>query len=176
MMGAATRIAQVSVVGGDGSYPSWSQGTVAEYGRPAFSSNLNRVPRGPQMIWGIIGLREAMRARMTRRGGRYSRQDTIGVDVSKAVLDAYCPLRAEHRQFPNDASGLAKLLQWAPCASAVDDPARFRSSKRVDPWVGLTPSRNQPGKRDVSGGITKAADVNLRLAFVKRAYEMGRSE
>lgn len=29
--------------------------------------------------------------------------------------------------------------------SAVDDPARFTSSKRVGPWVGLTPSRNQSG-------------------------------
>ncbi|WP_240661722.1 IS110 family transposase [Nioella ostreopsis] len=32
---------------------------------------------------------------------------------------------------------------------AVDDPARFRSSKRVGPWVVLTPSRNQSGERDV---------------------------
>ncbi len=36
--------------------------------------------------------------------------------------------------------------------SAVDDPARFTSSKRVGPWVGLTPSRNQSGERAVSGG------------------------
>jgi transposase len=32
--------------------------------------------------------------------------------------------------------------------SAVDDPARFSSSK-VGPWVGLTPSRQQSGERDV---------------------------
>lgn len=49
--------------------------------------------------------------------------------------------------------------------AAVDDPTRFLSSKRIDPWVGLTPSRNQSGKRDVSGGITKAGDVNLRRAL-----------
>ena len=49
--------------------------------------------------------------------------------------------------------------------SAVDDPARFTSSKNVGPCVGLTPSRNQSGERDVSGGITKAGDVTLRRAL-----------
>jgi len=56
--------------------------------------------------------------------------------------------------------------------SAVDDPARFISSKNVGPWVGLTPSRNQSGERDVSGGITKAGDVNLRRALCQAATVM----
>nr|WP_225612537.1 transposase [Paracoccus sp. PAR01] len=49
--------------------------------------------------------------------------------------------------------------------SATDNPARFTSSKAVGPWIGLTPSRSQSGARDVSGGITKAGDVNLRRAL-----------
>jgi transposase len=56
--------------------------------------------------------------------------------------------------------------------SAVDDPARFTSSKKVGPWGGLTPSRNQSGERDVSGGITKAGDVNLRRALCQAATVM----
>ncbi len=56
--------------------------------------------------------------------------------------------------------------------AAVDDPARFRSSERVGPWVGLTPSRNQSGERDVSGGIAKAGDVNLRRALCQAATVM----
>ncbi|GAB5463257.1 IS110 family RNA-guided transposase [Hoeflea alexandrii] len=56
--------------------------------------------------------------------------------------------------------------------AAVDDPTRFRSSMRVGPWVGLTPSRNQSGERDVSGGITKAGDVNLRRALCQAATVM----
>ena len=56
--------------------------------------------------------------------------------------------------------------------SAVDDPARFASSKKVGPWVGLTPSRNQSGERDVSGGITKAGDVTLRRALCQVATVM----
>ena len=56
--------------------------------------------------------------------------------------------------------------------SAVDDPRRFTSSTKVGPWVGLTPSRNQSGERDVSGGITKAGDVSLRRALCQAATVM----
>lgn len=56
--------------------------------------------------------------------------------------------------------------------SAIDDPSRFRSSKNVGPWVGLTPSRSQSGERDVSGGTTKAGDVNLRRALCQAATVM----
>lgn len=56
--------------------------------------------------------------------------------------------------------------------SAVDDPSRFTSSKNVGAWVGMTPSRNQSGERDVSGGITKAGDVNLRRALCQAATVM----
>lgn len=56
--------------------------------------------------------------------------------------------------------------------SAVDDRGRFTSSKKVGAWVGLTPSRNQSSERDVSGGITKAGDVNLRRALCQAATVM----
>lgn len=55
---------------------------------------------------------------------------------------------------------------------AVNDPARFTSSKKVGPWVGLTPPRNQSGERDVSGGITRAGDVTLRRALCQAATVM----
>lgn len=56
--------------------------------------------------------------------------------------------------------------------SAIDDPTRFSSSKKVGPWVGLTPSRNQSGERDVTGGITRAGDANLRRALCQAATVM----
>jgi len=46
-------------------------------------------------------------------------QDAIGVDVSKAMLVAYCSLINEYRQFPNDAAGLAAPEQWASDDIAV---------------------------------------------------------
>ena len=54
--------------------------------------------------------------------------------------------------------------------SAVDDPARFTSSKNAGPLVVLTLWRNQSGERDVSDGITKAGDVNLRQALCRAAH------
>lgn len=56
--------------------------------------------------------------------------------------------------------------------AAVDDPARFASSRKVGPRVGMTTSRNQSGERDVSGGITKAGDVSLRRALCQAANVM----
>lgn len=56
--------------------------------------------------------------------------------------------------------------------SAVDDPARFKSSRKVGPWAGLTPSRNQSGERDISGHITKAGDAGLRRALCQAATVM----
>ena len=56
--------------------------------------------------------------------------------------------------------------------SAVDDPGRFRSSKDVGPWVGLTPRREQSGERDVVGQITRAGDEALRTALYQAATTM----
>lgn len=38
--------------------------------------------------------------------------DSIGIDVSKDKLDAFCMANREHRQFANDRRGLRALLQW----------------------------------------------------------------
>lgn len=56
--------------------------------------------------------------------------------------------------------------------SAVDDPERFRSSKDVGPWVGLTPRREQSGERDIIGEISRAGDVGLRTALYQAATVM----
>lgn len=56
--------------------------------------------------------------------------------------------------------------------SAVDDPERFRSSKDIGPWAGLTPRRDQSGDRDVVGQITRAGDESLRTALYQAATVM----
>ena len=56
--------------------------------------------------------------------------------------------------------------------SAIDDPERFRRSKDVGPWVGLTPGRAQSGERDIVAGITKAGDAGLRVALYQAATVM----
>ena len=56
--------------------------------------------------------------------------------------------------------------------AAIDDPGRFRRSKDVGPWVGLTPGRNQSGERNIVGAITKAGDAGLRTALYQAATVM----
>ena len=56
--------------------------------------------------------------------------------------------------------------------SAIDDPKRFRSSKELGPWAGLTPTRHQSGERDVVGSITRAGDAGLRTALYQAATVM----
>ena len=56
--------------------------------------------------------------------------------------------------------------------SAIDDPERFRRSKDVGPWAGLTPRRHQSGERDIVGAITRAGDVGLRTALYQAATVM----
>ena len=56
--------------------------------------------------------------------------------------------------------------------SAIDDPERFRSSKDVGPWVGLTPRREQSGERDIMGSISRAGDAGLRTGLYQAAIVM----
>ena len=53
--------------------------------------------------------------------------------------------------------------------AAIDDPARFKSSKQVGPHFGLTPKRYQSGETDYSGRISKIGDASVRTALYEAA-------
>jgi len=57
-------------------------------------------------------------------------------------------------------------------ASAIDDPARFKSSKQAGPHFGLTPKRYQSGETDHSGRISKIGDAAVREALYQAAHVM----
>ena len=72
----------------------------------------------------------------------------------------------------------ARLMMSAPgvgaivaltYVSAIDDPSRFSSSKRVGPHFGLTPRKYQSGETDVTGWITKIGDAGVRSALYEAA-------
>ena len=44
-------------------------------------------------------------------------------------------------------------------AAAIDDPARFKSSKQVGAYFGLTPTKYQSGETDIDGRISKIGDA-----------------
>ncbi len=53
--------------------------------------------------------------------------------------------------------------------AAIDDPARFRSSKAVGAHFGLTPTKYQSGETDVTGRISKIGDASVRTALYEAA-------
>ncbi len=56
--------------------------------------------------------------------------------------------------------------------AAVDDPARFASSRTVAAHFGLTPRRYQSGETDNPGRISKAGDRDVRATLYAAANAM----
>lgn len=56
--------------------------------------------------------------------------------------------------------------------AAVDDPARFKSSRTVAAHFGLTPRRFQSGETDNPGHISKAGDPDVRSALYVAAHSL----
>jgi transposase len=56
--------------------------------------------------------------------------------------------------------------------AAVDDPARFKSSRTVGAHFGLTPRRFQSGEKDNPGRISHAGDADVRAALYAAANAM----
>jgi transposase len=105
--------------------------------------------------------------------------------VAAALLSVRAVLRREFNAFEkrvlsmarNDAR--ARLLTSVPgvgaivaltFASAIDDPARFKSSKSVGAHFGMTPKKYQSGETDVSGRISKIGDGGVRTAAYEAAH------
>jgi transposase len=89
-------------------------------------------------------------------------------------------LRGLERRLRDQARGdeRARLLMTTPgvgvvvaltFAAAVDDPARFRSSKAVGAHFGLAPRKYQSGETDVTGRISKVGDAGVRTALYEAA-------
>ena len=56
--------------------------------------------------------------------------------------------------------------------AAVDDPARFKSSRTVGAHFGLTPRRFQSGEKDNPGRISHAGDADVRATLYAAANAM----
>jgi len=60
--------------------------------------------------------------------------------------------------------------------AGVDDPKRFKSSRTVAAYFGLTPRRFQSGQTDYSGHISRMGDRAVRTALYTAAQAMLRSK
>jgi transposase len=105
--------------------------------------------------------------------------------VAEALLAAHAVLHREFNGFEKRVNTLARtdararLLMSTPgvgaivaltYASAIDDPGRFKSSRRVGAHFGLTPKRYQSGETDYSGRISKIGDACVRTALYEAAH------
>jgi transposase len=107
--------------------------------------------------------------------------------IVQALLSVRAALLREFNMFEKQvrsmarAHGQAKLLMTTPAvgpivaltyATAIDDPARFKSSKAAGPHFGLTPKKYQSGETDRSGRISKIGDAAVREALYQAAHVM----
>ena len=107
--------------------------------------------------------------------------------IAAAMLSAHDVLLREFNGFEKQLRMMARmdprtrLLMSAPgvgaivaltYVSAIDDPARFKSSKAVGAHFGLTPKKHQSGETDVTGRISKIGDASVRTALYEAAHVM----
>jgi transposase len=105
--------------------------------------------------------------------------------VGEALLSVRAVLLSEFNAFEKRVRAMlrsntkARLLSSTPgvgpvvsltYAAAVDDPARFKSSKRAGAHFGLTPRKYQSGETDYSGRISKIGDASVREALYQAAH------
>jgi transposase len=107
--------------------------------------------------------------------------------IAEALLSVRAVLLRELKAFDKQVRSMArsdanaKLLMSVPAvgpivaltyASAIDDPSRFKSSKRVGAHFGLTPKKYQSGETDYTGRISKIGDATVRTALYEAAHIM----
>src|SRR5947209_10545996 len=107
--------------------------------------------------------------------------------IADALLAVHAVLLREFNGFEQrarimaGADAKAELLMTTPAvgpivaltyACAIDDPARFKSSKQAGAHFGLTPRKYQSGETDYTGRISKIGDAGVREALYQAAHVM----
>jgi transposase len=107
--------------------------------------------------------------------------------IAQALLAVHAVLLREFNGFEKRVRSMARehakatLLMTTPAvgpivaltyAGAIDDPARFKSSKQTGAHFGLTPKKYQSGQTDFTGRISKIGDAAVREALYQAAHVM----
>jgi transposase len=104
--------------------------------------------------------------------------------IAQGLLAVRVALRRQFDRFEKQVRAMARcdtraqLLMSVPgvgpivsltFAAAIDDPARFKSSKQVGAYFGLTPTKYQSGETDIDGRISKIGDAWVRAVLYEAA-------
>jgi transposase len=107
--------------------------------------------------------------------------------IGEALLSVRAVLLREFNAFEKRVRAMSRfdartrLLMSTPAvgpivaltyAAAIDDPARFKSSKQTGAHFGLTPKKYQSGETNYSGRISKIGDASVREALYQAAHVM----
>ena len=107
--------------------------------------------------------------------------------IAQALLAVHTVLLREFNGFDKRVRLMARkhvqarLLMTTPAVGpivaltyvgAIDDPARFSSSKQIGAHFGLTPKKYQSGQTDYTGRISKIGDASVREALYQAAHVM----
>lgn len=105
------------------------------------------------------------------------RHDDLLYDCVTALLEALGSIEVQIAALDKKVRAMVQsskacwYLTSVPCvgpitalafASAIEDPSRFKRSRDVGAYLGLTPKRYQSGDRDVAGAISKQGDAMAR--------------
>ncbi len=105
--------------------------------------------------------------------------------IAQALLAVHAVLLREFNAFEKRVRRMARtdakarLLMSVPgvgpivsltYAAAVDDPARFKSSKQAGAHFGLTPKKYQSGETNYTGRISKIGDAAVREALYQAGH------
>jgi transposase len=105
--------------------------------------------------------------------------------VAAGMLEARAALMRVLNDFENRVRAIARrdararLLMSTPgvgaivaltYGSAIDDPARFKSSKSAGAHFGMTPKKYQSGETDYTGRISKIGDSSVRTVLYEAAH------
>jgi transposase len=108
--------------------------------------------------------------------------------IAEALLAVHAVLLREFNGFERRVRTMARhdakaqLLMTTPgvgaivgltYASAIDDPTRFKSSKRVGAHFGMTPKKYQSGETDYTGRISKNGDKGVVRGRSRHPHQAG---
>jgi len=102
------------------------------------------------------------------------------LEARQVLFDTFVRLDRRVRQAAHE-DGVCRRFMGVPGVgeitalsfkAAVDDPARFRSSRTVGAHFGLTPRRFQSGEKDNPGRISHAGDADVRATLYAAANAM----
>ena len=101
--------------------------------------------------------------------GVYTSIETLSeqINESEATIHRLC-LKYPETELMRQIPGVGPLTALS-FALVVEDPGRFRKSRQVGPFLGLTPKRDQSGESDKQLRITRSGDQALRTLLVNCA-------